>query len=120
MNDERLDLRALDPTRDREGFERAVGRIMNRAALPLTARRARLTAVGQVTRWWRPMLALAAALTVAAIGVLTQVSPATSATEARESGVAEAIGIPTTLAVWMAADATPTAAQVYTALEEER
>lgn len=120
MNDERLDLRALDPTRDPERFDRAIGRIMDRAALPLAARRARRTAVDQVTRWWRPMLALAAAVTVAAIGVLTQVTPASSGTAAREPGVAEAIGIPTTLVTWLAADGMPTAAEVYTAFEEER
>jgi anti-sigma-K factor RskA len=115
MNDERLDLRALDPTRDPERFERAVGRIMDRAALPLAARRARLTAVGQVTRWWRPMLAVAAALAIVALGVLTRVDPAA----ATEPGVAEAIGIPTTVATWMVTAETPTAAQVYTAFEEE-
>jgi hypothetical protein len=118
MNDERLDLRALDPTRDPERFERSIGRIMARAALPLAARRTRLTAVGQVTRWWRPMLALAAAVVIAALGVLTQVAPASSTTAGQEPGVAEAIGIPTTLARWMVAAGTPTAAQVYTAFEE--
>jgi hypothetical protein len=120
MSDERLDLRPLDPTRDPERFDRAVGRIMDRAAQPLAVRRARLTAVGQVTRWWRPMLALAAALTMAAIGVLTQVAPAASLTDTRETGVAEAIGIPATLVTWLAADGMPTAAQVYTAFEEEQ
>jgi hypothetical protein len=120
MNDERLDLRALDPTRDPERFERTVGRIMDRAALPLAARRTRLSAVGQVTRWWRPMLAVAAALAIAAIGVLTQVSPASPAAATPEPGVAEAIGIPTTVATWMVSAETPTAAQVYTAFEEEQ
>lgn len=118
MTDERLDLRALDPTRDPERFERVIGRIMDRAALPLAARRTRLTAVGQLTRWWRPMLALAAAVAIAAIGVLTQVSPTVPSTGDVEPGVAQAIGIPTTLATWMASDGTPTAAQVYTAFEE--
>jgi len=115
MNDERLDLSALDPTRDPERFERAVGRIMDRAALPLAARRARLTAMGQVTRWWRPMLAAAAALAMAALGVLTRVDPPAPT----ELAVAEAIGIPTTVATWMVSAETPTAAQVYTAFEEE-
>lgn len=116
MSDERLDLRAFDPTRDPERFEGAVRQIMDRAALPLAARRARLTAVAQVTRWWGPMLALAAAVAIAAIGVLTQTSPTPTA---RDTGVAEAIGIPTTLATWMASDGTPTAAQVYSAFVEE-
>jgi hypothetical protein len=115
MNDDPLDLRAFDPARDPVRYELAIGRILNRAALPLAARRARVTAMGQITTWWRPMLALAAAVTLAAVGVLTQVRPAADAAEA---GVAEALGIPTTLATWMGAAETPTAAQVFSALEE--
>lgn len=118
MTDDRLDLRPLDPTRDSARYERAIGRIMDRAALPLSARRARTTAMGQITTWWRPMLALAAALSLAAVGVLTQVQPAAAVTEASDASVAEALGIPTALATWLDAAETPTAAQVFSALEE--
>jgi hypothetical protein len=116
MNDDRIDFSPLDPTRDPVRHARAVHRIMDRAALPLAARRARTTTIGQVTRWWRPMLALAAALAVAAIGVLTQVTPA--AATAREPGVAEALGIPTVVATWMTTGEAPTGAQVFAVFEE--
>jgi hypothetical protein len=118
MNDDRMDLRAFDPARDPVRHERAIGRILDQAALPLAARRARATTMGQITTWWRPMLALAAALTLAAIGVLTQVQPAAAVTAESDSSIAEALGIPTTLATWIGAADTPTAAQVFSALEE--
>jgi hypothetical protein len=117
MNDDRTDLRALDPALDPARMEAAVGRIMRRAAPALAARRARSTAMGQITTWWRPMLALAAALTLAAIGVLTRVAPAAAA-DRENTDVAAALGIPTALATWMAAGETPTAAQVFSALQE--
>jgi len=116
MNDDRIDFSRLDPSRDPVRYALAVRHIMDRAALPLAARRTRTTTIGQVTRWWRPMLALAAALAIAAIGVLTQVTPATPA--AREPGVAEALGIPTVVATWMTTGETPTGAQVFAAFEE--
>jgi hypothetical protein len=118
MNDDRMDLRAFDPARDPVRYELAIGRILDRAALPLAARRARVTTMGQITTWWRPMLALAAALTLAAVGVLTQVRPAVAVTDGADAGVAEALGIPTALVTWMGAAETPTAAQVFSALEE--
>lgn len=100
MTDERVDLSPLDPTADRAAYELAVGQIMNAATLPLARRRARYTAMGQVSRWWRPMLAAAAAVVLAAVGVLTQVETATAAA-APASTVAEAIGIPASVEAWM-------------------
>lgn len=118
MTDDRLDLSPLDPTRDPVRFARAVRGIMDAATLPLAARRARVTPIGQVTRWWRPMLAMAAALALAAIGVLTQVTPAVATSQ--EAGVAEALGIPTVVASWMTAGETPSGAQIFAAFEEAR
>ena len=116
MNDDRIDFSPLDPTRDQVRYARAVHRIMDHAALPLAARRARTTPIGQVSRWWRPMLALAAALAVAAIGVLTRVTPGAASTH--EAGVAEALGIPTVVATWMTTGETPTGVQIFAAFEE--
>jgi len=116
MTDDRIDLSPLDPTRDPVRYARAVRGIMDAAMLPLAARRARVTPIGQVTRWWRPMLAMAAAFALAAIGVLTQVTPATAAPQ--EAGVAEALGIPTAVASWMTTGETPSGAQVFAAFEE--
>jgi hypothetical protein len=116
MTDDRLDLSPLDPTRDPIRFDAAVSRIMDRSTPARARRRARTTAIGQITTWWRPMLALAAAVALAAVGVLTQVKPAPSATVVRRTGLAEAIGIPSSIAPWLGATESPTAAQVFSAL----
>ena len=113
MNDDRLDLRPLDPMRDPARYERAVGRIMDAAALPLARRRARLTAVGQVSRWWRPMLAMAAAVAIAAVSILTQVRPAAAESDLATSPLAEAMGIPATVATWMTSGTPPTPIDVF-------
>ncbi len=60
-DDDRLDLSALDPTRDDARFEGLV-RSTVRAAM---ARRRR-TATTETLRWWRPALVLAASLAIAA------------------------------------------------------
>lgn len=108
MTDERIDLRPLDPTTDAVGYDAAVRRIMDEAALPLARRRARRTPVGQVSQWWRPMLAMAATVLFAALGVLLRVQPA-AGTDRAAGSVAEAMGIPPTVAAWMAGGETPTA-----------
>jgi hypothetical protein len=119
MTDERLDLAALDPTRDRPRHEAAIADLMRRAAGGLAARRAQATTIGQVAGWWKPMLALAAAVTIAAIGILARVSPAGTATQAT-SGVATALGIPSGMSAWLDSSTMPNAAQVFAALEEDR
>jgi len=118
MDDDRVDLRPLDPTRDADRFARTVGRIMAGAAPGLVRRRARVTPFGTVVRWWRPTLALAAALTLAAVGVLVEVQDTAVATEPQTAGVAEALGIPTAMSPWLTSEGPPTAAQVFQALQE--
>ena len=78
----------------------------------------RATPIGAVVRFWRPTLALAAALAIAAVGVLANVQNATAATEPQSTGVAEALGIPTSMSAWVQAGGTPTAGQVFEALQE--
>jgi predicted MFS family arabinose efflux permease len=117
MTDDRIDFSSLDPARDNERLDGAVASIMERAEASLATRRSQATVVGQIFRWRRPMLAAAAALAVASIGVLTQVeAPEEQETRAE---VAEAIGIPTSLAQWVRAGETPTTAEIFAAIAEE-
>jgi hypothetical protein len=60
-DDERLDLTALDPTRDRVRFETLV-----RSTVTAAMARRRRSATTEALRWWRPALALAASLALAA------------------------------------------------------
>jgi hypothetical protein len=62
MDDHKLDLSALDPTRDRIGWER---RIASVAARGIAARRQTLTVAEQLGAWRRPALAVVAALAAA-------------------------------------------------------
>ncbi len=59
--EERLDLSALDPTRDRTRFEGLV-----RSTVAAAMSRRRRTTATETLRWWRPALALAASIAVAA------------------------------------------------------
>lgn len=118
MTDHPIDFGPLDPTADGARYDRAVDRIMDAAALPLARRRARLTPVGQVSRWWRPLLAMAAAVVLAAVGVLTQVAPAAAAGETPSAPVAEALGIPSSVAAWMAGGDPPTVLDAVGRYEE--
>jgi hypothetical protein len=62
MDDDKLDLSALDPTRDRLGWERRIAAV---AARGVAARRRPLTVAAQLGAWRRPALAVATALAAA-------------------------------------------------------
>jgi hypothetical protein len=62
MDDDKLDFSALDPTRDRVGWERRIASVATRG---LAARRRSLTVTQQLGAWQRPVLAVAAALAAA-------------------------------------------------------
>jgi hypothetical protein len=62
VNDERVDLSALDPSRDPERWDRMVRSVAARA---VAARRRRNSVRGQLVAWTRPVLAAAASLALA-------------------------------------------------------
>ena len=113
MNDERMDLTPLDPARDPDRYERLVGAVTDAAAMELARRRLRTTAIGQVARWYRPMLAAAAAIAIAAVTVLTQVdSGETGESDAGYADLAVALGFPQGFANLIDAEAPPTTADL--------
>jgi hypothetical protein len=115
MRDDRIDLRALDPTLDPERFQRLVAGIGRGAAAELAARRARATVIGQITAWRRPMLAAAATLLIVSGAVLWS----TREDDSREGmGVVEAVGVPTSLASWVRSGDMPGPGQLLLALQE--
>ena len=59
-DDEKLDLSALDPTKDALRFERMVRSVAAKAV------EQRVSPLGVAVRWWGPALALAAGLALAA------------------------------------------------------
>ncbi len=62
MDDDKVDFSALDPTRDRVGWERRIAAV---AARGLAAQRRSLTVMDQLGAWRRPALAVVAALAAA-------------------------------------------------------
>jgi hypothetical protein len=72
MDKDRLDLGAIDPTRDRARFDRLVATTMWRARRGLQRRAAAAAGpTGMLEQWFRPMLAAAAITAVIAGSVLS-------------------------------------------------
>jgi len=108
-DDERLDLTALDPTRDPMSFERRV-----RATVAAAMARRKRTTTTEALRWWRPALALAASLALAAwLPVLLGGGTDEPATVTRTDPALDLL----TLA---RADASPSAADILTTFGASR
>ena len=115
MDDDRIDLAALDPTRDEAHFDRLVDSIMERAADQLAERRAASSPLMQLIQWRRPMLAAAAMIAMVSVGVLWQVQSPEPVEES--TGVAEAIGVPSLLAQGIRNNELPTTAELFEAFQ---
>ena len=115
MDDDRIDLSALDPTQDEAHFDRLVDSIMERAADQLAERRAASSPLMQLVQWRRPMLAAAAVIAMVSVGVLWQVQRPEVVEES--TGVAEALGVPTLLAQGIRDNELPTTAELFAAFQ---
>ena len=102
MNDDPMDLEALDPTRDSD-FESRVAAV---AANAMAARaRASRGLLADLARWTRPALAAAALILAATIPVLVRARPTTAgAPQSRGASAAEILGIPPGLIALSRAD----------------
>ena len=119
MHDERIDFTPLDPRGQPERFERNVGAITAAASAELAMRRARSSVFWQLAHWRRPLLAAAAIATLISVGTLAMYQrPASLAEE--QQGVAEALGVPETIATWVRSGETPSTAELLVALEGSR
>jgi ferric-dicitrate binding protein FerR (iron transport regulator) len=106
MDEDRLDLSALDPTAPTEELDRAVSAILRRAEPTLARRRGSRTVLGTLSAWRRPM---AAGLGLAAgIALLLLVRAKEPAVEVGGSAtLAEAIGLSSSVASWVERGDTP-------------
>ncbi|HSU17184.1 hypothetical protein [Longimicrobium sp.] len=97
------DLNGLDPRRDPERWEALLRRTRDAAAPELARRRFAAGPAAPLARWVRPALAAAAALVIAAAGLLAYAGerPAPPSALAAEPGVGEAMGVPVALAGWV-------------------
>jgi hypothetical protein len=116
MDDDRIDFSTLDPTQDRARFDELVASIMEKAEDELGVRRASTSALSQLVRWRRPMLAAAAVIAMVSVGILWQVQAPES--EEESTGIAEAIGVPNLLAQGIRNNDMPTTAELFEAFQE--
>lgn len=114
MTERPIDFAPLDPRTDPERFDRLVRSIGESARPELSARQARNSVFTQLSDWRRPLLVAAAIMGIASVGTLTRVEDPDAATEV---GVAEAIGVPETIAGWVRSGETPTTAELLIAWE---
>jgi len=114
MNDQRLDLSSLDPTRNSARFHALTAAII-RDAVAARARDERTNLSASITSWMRPTLLAAAIVLAIAIPALATMNssvalPATPVT------ATEIMGIPRELTRLLQSPDTPTLTQLHNAL----
>ena len=97
MNERWSDLAPLDPERDPERWEALLRRTRAAASGELARRALAAGPAGELARWVRPALAMAASLVIAAAGTLALVDRTPQ--QASAPGVAEAMGVPYAMTV---------------------
>jgi hypothetical protein len=117
VTDDRFDFGSLDPTADRPRFDGIVAAIAARAAPELARRRARTTPLAEVTRWTRPVLAAAALVLAVALATLSRVDAARAGT-ADPGTLAEAVGVPSSIAEAIHTDQVPAPTQLLFLFDE--
>lgn len=119
-DDDARPLRALDPGRDPERFERMVGAVLRAAAPELARRRGAAGAAPAglllgLSDWLRPALATAALLAFLALASL--LGGGARADVEPPPGLTEALGYPAPVATWVETERTPTVEEVLISLE---
>lgn len=109
-DDDKLDLSALDPTRDALRFERMVRAVAAKAA----QQRRPADPFGEVLRWWRPALALAASLALV-LWAPSLLGASSTSTSTAQSAAAANSDPGTTLLAWASGEGPSTAGEVLAA-----
>ena len=115
MDNDQIDLSALDPTQDRLGYERLVRRIMDAAAPELARRAAGTTPLALLAGWARPTLAAAAVIALVAVGALAVTERVRSDEEV--GTFADALGLPADAAEWLTDGRQPSEHDLVLAVE---
>ena len=118
-DDTHIDLTALDPTADPARIERSAHLIAMRVAPSLRARHERAPVVWlQLAQWRRPVLATAALVAIVSVTVLAlpQSTPVAAASAGAPT-LAEAEGVPASVAGWVE-NGTPPSDEALLELQE--
>ena len=114
MDDRPIDLAALDPTLDRERWERRIAAISSLARPELARRAAAAASPAQVlVGWFRPALAMAATLALCASAALML---SFDGAAGEPAVTAEALRLPSAVSQWLGGDQPPTMAEVAAAV----
>jgi hypothetical protein len=119
MSDERFDFSAFDIERDSERVERMVGNVMWRARGEL-ARRARgqsVTVTEAVAAWFRPAIAVAAAIAGISLTMLATVGRSNA--EPQAGAYMSSAEVPAAMTAWYEEDRSPTATDLLVATHGE-
>lgn len=116
MTDDPIDFTPLDPTADREAFERRMAHLRAAAVPELERRRLRGSVWWELSRWRRPVLALGVASALVLFGVTRYTGSAEETIAADDLSLA--LGVPETVSDWLTADTVLTAAQILYPGEE--
>jgi hypothetical protein len=109
MDEQKIDLSVVDPSRDAARWERLVQSVARRA---VAARRRRLTVGGQLLAWARPALAIAAGVALVSwVGSLASPEPDAPVAESQEDPAI-------VLARWASSDERPSATKILRVLGE--
>jgi hypothetical protein len=109
MDEQKIDLSVLDPSREPERWEKLIRSVARRA---LAARRRRLTVGYQLLAWARPALAIAAAAALVSwAGNLASPGPTATVAESEEDPAI-------VLARWASSDERPPATKILRVLGE--
>jgi len=119
MEFERIDLSALDPTRDEALWEELVRRIMDEAAPELTRRATRNDPFALLGSWACLMIVAVASIAVVSLALLQRDSGPVELGSTASLNILEALEVPRPAADWLAEDRAPTVADLVTALEAD-
>lgn len=123
MDQERLNLAALDPAADSEHWERTIASIRERAQPELQRRRtAARSPLYLLASWARPMLSAAALLAAVSITLLSidDAPPAHPVVLQPALGVTDALQLPAPVSAWLTEERSPTIDDLLLALEGEQ
>lgn len=122
MNEERLDLSPLDPTRDSAAWEDRIQAILKEAAPELARRAAGASPIISISEWLRPTLAAAAALAIISLATLYNATPGTDLMIGGDESaqpLAENLSLPMPVEQWLEEERSPTVTELMLALDGE-
>ena len=117
MDERPIDLTALAPALDREAWERRIAAIMALAAPELARRAAAASPALVLLGWFRPALAAAAVLALCAGASLALVGSQADSPPEDAAVAAEALRLPTPVALWLEDDQATSVADLALAVD---